>query len=623
MRLPPSPTLAALAALAAAPAAAQTIVLPDIVVSANRTPTAAAATGASVSVLTESDLVADGRPFVLEPLSTVPGVTIQQNGPPGTLSGFAIRGAPQQYVRVQVDGIEISDPTGPQVTPYLQGLLVDDISRIEVLKGSQSALYGAQAVAGVIDITSPRATEPGLAARYLLEGGSHATFRGALGLTGLGERGDFALTLARLKTDGFSAAEEADGNTEADGYDGTRVSGNGTLYVSDTVSLFGSAFYQDESGDFDGTGFPPSTFDAPNTFDSHSWGARAGVNLLAAGIEHTIALSYYDTHRHSESLDPVFGPFTFITDGSRERAEYLGAKTLSPQVSLQFGADYTRESSKTNLVARESAWDAGAFVQTDWTPSEAVTINAALRQDQHSEFGGHTTGRLTGAWTVGAATVLRASLGTGFLPPSIFQLFDPQSGNPDLDPETSTSADVGVTQGFAGGRGTASATLFWLEIEDLIEFVGNDVPPNFGRYEQTDGTSKSQGLELSAGWALTEALTLTGGYTYTDAKLPSGARRDRIPRHVLNAALDGAVTERINLGLGLQYFGDYYDATGPQDTAGFARDFFVVNARVGYEITEQAELYLRAENLTDAQYQTARGYSTSDQAVYFGIRGVF
>jgi vitamin B12 transporter len=617
MRLPKA--LPALAALAAAPAAAQTVVLPDIVVSANRTPTAAAATGASVSVLTEADLAADGRPFVLEPLSTVPGVSIQQNGPPGTLSGFAVRGMPQQYVRVQVDGIEISDPTGPQVTPYLQGLLVDDIARIEVLKGSQSALYGGQAVAGVIDITSPVATEPGLAGRYLLEGGSYGTFRGALGLAGLGERGDFALTLAHLDTDGFSAAEEADGNDEADGYDGTRVSGNGTLYVGDAVALFGSAFYQEESGDADGAGFPPSTFDAANTYDTRSWGARGGVNFDVAGIDSSLALSYYDVHRRND--DETFGPF--ITDGGRTQAEYLGLYTLSEQLALQFGADYSRETAESNFSDQTETWDAGAFVQADWSPTDAVTINAALRQDQHSEFGGHTTGRLTAAWAPASATVLRASLGTGFLPPSNFQLFDAFSGNPDLGPETSTSADAGVTQSFAGGRGTASATLFWLEIEDLIEFVPNATPPNFGQYEQTAGTATSQGIELSAGWALTEALALTGGYTYTDAKLPDGERRDRIPRHVLNLALDGAVTDKVNLGLGVQYFGDYYDASGPQDTAGFAEDFLVVNARVGYAVTEQAEIYLRAENLSDAQYQTARGYSTSDQAFYFGVRGVF
>ena len=115
----------------------------------------------------------------------LPGVTVQQNGPAGTVSGFAVRGAPQHYVRVLVDGIEISDPTGPQVTPSLQGLLIDDVSRIEVLRGSQSALYGGQAVAGVIDITSPRPTEPGIENRFLLEGGSFSTFRGSYTLSGL------------------------------------------------------------------------------------------------------------------------------------------------------------------------------------------------------------------------------------------------------------------------------------------------------------------------------------------------------------------------------------------------------------------------------------------------------
>jgi vitamin B12 transporter len=138
----------------AAPAGAQTIVLPDIVVSANRTPTAAEATGSAVSVLTGETLEADGRPFLQDQLADLPGITVNQSGPPGTISGFALRGAPQQYVRVLVDGIEVSDPAGTQVSPSLSNLLVDDISRVEVLKGSQSALYGGQAVAGVIDLTS-------------------------------------------------------------------------------------------------------------------------------------------------------------------------------------------------------------------------------------------------------------------------------------------------------------------------------------------------------------------------------------------------------------------------------------------------------------------------------------
>jgi vitamin B12 transporter len=618
-------TLVGLGAFAALPAAAQTVVLPDIIVSANRTATAAAATGASVSVLTEDRIADDGRPFALDLLTTLPGVSVQQNGPAGTVSGFAIRGAPQQYVRVLVDGIEISDPTGPQVSPYLQGLLLDDISSIEVLKGSQSALYGAQAVAGVIDVTSPRPTEPGLETRYLLEGGSYASRRGALTVSGLGERGDFALTAAHLATDGFSAAEEADGNGEADGYDTTRVSGNGTLYLNDTASLFGSAFYQTEDGDYDGTldGVP---VDAPNTFDTRTWGLRGGSGFATGPVEHEVALSYFDIHRRLDEVDPLFGASRYVTDGDRVRVEYLGAWSATESVDLQFGADYSRETTDSSFASgfgttssgEQTSWIAGLFAQADWAPVDALTVNAALRQDRHSEFGGELTGRLTAAYALPSDTVLRGSVGTGFVPPSNYQLFDAFSGNPDLDPETSRSADIGLSQGFAADRGQATATLFWLEIDDLIEFDDATF-----RFTQTDGTARSQGLELAAAWALTDALTLSGAYTYTDARTADDARRNRIPRHALNLALDGAATDRVNLGLGVQYMGDYFDATGPQDTAGFASDFVVVNARVGYEITPQAELYLRAENLTDTEYQTARGFSTAEQSFYFGLRGVF
>jgi vitamin B12 transporter len=254
---------------------------------------------------------------------------------------------------------------------------------------------------------------------------------------------------------------------------------------------------------------------------------------------------------------------------------------------------------------------------------EPLTLNAALRFDEHSEFGGYPTGRLTAAYILPTDTVLRASLGTGFRAPSNFELFDPFSGNRDLDPETSRSADVGVTQGFGGDRGQVSATLFWLQIDDLIEFVPSDIPPGFGRFEQTDGTSESKGVELAAAWALTDALTLTGGYTYTDAELPEGAPRNRVPRHDLTLRLDGAVTERLDLGLGAQYIADYVDDSILVESEGFSEDFFLVNARLAYAVTDAAALYVRAENLLDAQYQTARGFTAPGQSFYFGITGTF
>ena len=622
MRLKPVLKSTAACLLATTPftgsALAQPIVLEDIVISANRAESEAARTGADVSVVTESTFQADGRPFALEYLETLPGVTVQRSGPAGTVSGFAIRGAPQQYVRVEIDGIEISDPTGPQVAPSLSGLLVDDMSRIEVLKGSQSALYGGQAVAGVIAITSPRATEDGFEARYLLEGGSYGTARGRVSLAGRDERGDVVFTLAHYETDGFSAAEEDDGNTEDDAYRTTRVSASGTLYATDTVSLFASAFQQVEDGDFDGGPGPGG--DAPNTFEQTTWGARAGLDFEVFGeIENQVAVSYFDIDRDTDSFDPIFGPSEFNTDGDRVRVEYTGRYDVSDQLGVQLGADWTKERSKSNFSnGTESNSITGVYGQADWSPVDTLTVNAALRFDEHSEFGGYTSGRLTAAYQLQPGTILRGSLGNGFRAPSNFELFDGFSGNPDLEPETSVSADIGIEQSFAGGRGTAQATLFYLRIDDLIEF-----DPNTFVYFQTDGTSESRGVEVSAAWNFTETLTLSGAYTYTDAELPDGSQRNRVPRNELAAFLDGAVTDRFDVGVGIRAVNGYVDDSTTVESVNFEESFAVVDARAAWNVTDSAQVYLRVENLLDAQYQTARGYGTSDRAWFFGVTSRF
>ncbi len=603
--------LALVAALGSPAARAQTI-LEDIVVTPDRLETEAARTGSTVSVIDGATIEADGRPFALDYLANEPGINVSQTGPAGTISGFTLRGAPQTYTRVLVDGIEISDPTAPQVNPSLSGFPADDIGRIEVLRGSQSAIYGGQAVAGIIDITSPRATEDGIALNYRAEGGSFDSYRGALGLTGRDERGEFALNVTTIDTDGFSAAEAADGNTESDGYSTTRVSASGTLYLSETSAFSGAAFWQTDEGDYDDG--PGAGGDAPNTFETETAGARLGLDFESFDqIENSLAVTWFQLDRTQTN---AFGPFT--SEGDRARIEYLGRYEVSDQWDLRFGADYMRETAETNFSAgSEDLSIAGAFGQAIWSPITPLTLNATLRQDEHSEFGGYTTGRLTGAYLVTPETVLRGSFGTGFRPPSIFELTDAFSGNPDLDPETSTSADLGVERILADGRGNVSATLFWLQIDDLIEYDFNTFT-----FIQTDGTAESRGLELAAAWTLSDNLALSGAYTYTDSTLPDGERRNRVPRNDLAISLDGSWAERVSYGVTARFVGGYFDESGV-DSEGFAEDFVVVNARVGYDLTEEAQIYIRTENLFDEEYQTARGYGTSDQAFYFGVAGTF
>lgn len=610
----------ALPLAAAAQTAAPGLVLDPITVTANRTPTDLSRSGSSVSILTESGMQADGRPFVLQQIRDLPGVTVNQSGPAGSISGFAVRGATAQYVRVEVDGIEISDPSGTQVAPSLSGLLVDDASRVEVLKGSQSALYGGQAVGGVISVTSPRPTGPGFRNSLLLEGGSYSTFRGAYTLTGMTDRAEFALTGAHLQSDGFSTAEELDGNDEDDDYRTTRLSGSGRFHLTGQADLFAAGFWQRQEGNFDNGAGPGQ--DADNPYATDNWGLRGGADFTTdAGLENTLALSYYDIDR---DLTQFGTQSTF--KGHRTKAEYLGGWDVSDAVGLQFGADWTREESESTWDPDEENWIAGAWMQGTWTPVEAFVFNAAFRADDHSEFGYYPTARATFAWLVTPETTIRGALANGFRAPSNYELFSVY-GNPDLQPEESVSADIGVSRRFAD-RGEVGATLFWLEIEDLIEFENLTADP-WGRYVQTNGTTRSRGLELSAAWEFDELFALRGAYTYTDTETPDGTPINRVPKHDLSLTATGAY-KRLSYDLGADFIRDYVDdsavdfVTGePIRSNGWADDFVVVNARIAYAVTDDAEVYVRAENLFDETYQTSRGYGTSDRAFYAGVTARF
>ena len=268
--------------------------------------------------------------------------------------------------------------------------------------------------------------------------------------------------------------------------------------------------------------------------------------------------------------------------------------------------DYAYETSRSRFRARrESTWIAGAFIQSDWTPNDALSVNAAARADQHSEFGFYPTARLTAAYLVTPDTTVRGSLGSGFRAPSNYELFARFSpdvagpGDPDLDPETSLSADVGVSHRFAADRGEVGATLFWLEINDLIEFdAGDFVTGRPAAFFQDDGTAISRGLELSALWSFGPFATLSGAYTYTDAEGADGRSRDRIPRHDVALALGGSLLDRVSYDLNANLVWDLVDRSAGE-SAGFAKNYVVVNARLAYAVTEQAEVYVRAANLFD------------------------
>jgi vitamin B12 transporter len=590
--------------------------LGTIVFSANRTPTEAAAVGSAVTVITRSDIEKSGETTVQDLLARVPGLGFSQTGPTGSTTTMEMRGLGARYVLVRVDGIDIADPTQPQAGPSLQHLLLGDIERIEVLRGSQSALYGGTAVAGVVDITTRTAAEQGIHHSAAVGGGTYGTGLARYGVTAATDALDLAASFQRFHTSGFSSADERNGNGERDGYDNATASATAGYRVNESLRLFASARYSRHDSDYDdyvydwSTGRSrPADESGPSRF--HTTGtelsARIGADfdLFDGRLKNTIAVQRYDMQR--DAYDSYPGRY----EGRRTKVEYLGNFSVTDTIGLAVGLDRTAESADTSGGVDGSMANIGAFVQGSWKPFDGVTLTAAQRDDHHSTWGEHPTQRLTAAWDVTDTTKLRTSWGTGFRPPSLYELYAPSYGNANLDPEESRSIDFGIDQSFWDRRGQVSLTWFDIDTENLI---GYDTTT--WAYTQTPGTSNSRGVEISGRLKVFDALTLGAGYTLTEAVDAAGDRLLRVPRNKATANATLKVNERTNVTLAGTWVSDSVDTDYWVGSVRRLPDYFLLDASVTWALDDHVSLKLTGKNLLDTRYETVWGYATPGRTLF-------
>ena len=606
------------------PASAQQIInLEEITFSANLATTEIARSGASVSVVTRDDLDAAGAVQLVDVLSRLPGITVTQNGGPGGSASLRIRGAGPEYVAVYVDGIRVDDPSSPQTAFNFGTLSTADIGRIEVLRGSQSALYGGSAVGGVVNISTLGATEDGVTQSLQLEAGSYRTYLARYGIAYRDERFEAAVNVSHQRTRGFSAHEPFPGapGLEPDGLETSRLSFSGRYQMTDETALGLSGFVQDSKSEFDDFGA-----DADNLLKRREYGLRVFGEYAMGNTVHELSAALYDLNR--EAFQPR-GVSAGAFEARRISFAYKGVTELSPALTLIYGADTQREAITVRGQGPDSTRVSGIFAQALWTPRDDLDVSATLRADHNSGFGTFYTGRIAAAWQASEGLVLRGAAGRGFRAPSINeQLGNPVwsiAPNPDLAPETSISAEIGADYSFANGA-EISVTLFHLTTDDAITYCAlmpgawgpacpNPGPAGFSnQYQNIAGKTKRRGFEFAAAVPVTDAHRVDLAYTYTDARNPSGARLARVPYHDVNIGLRSDWSDRVSSTLSLQHIGGRTDNMP---------SYSVVNAGIRYRVNDHADLTLRIENLFNKQYQQVAGYGTSDRAIYLGVASRF
>ena len=595
---------------AAAPAAAQEpFVLDEIVFAANLGEVETLRTGASVEVVTEEDLEQTAETRVADYLARLPGVNTLAQGPIGSQTGLTIRGVSQTNIAVRIDGIDVTDPSGPQVAYDFGSLTTMDISRIEVLKGSQSALYGSEAIGGVIDITTKRATAIGVEQSASAEVGSYNTKRANYTFAAKGDAHELAFSLNHVDSDGYSAADENDGNLETDAFRSNRLSFYSDYQLQSGTKLIFSGFAEDTSYDYDESGPVDGTPD--EVTENRTLGLRSAVQFATGSVDNQLEATVFEIERNLTGTN-AFGPFNFTYKGERRRVGYQGAVDLSVG-QLVVGAESVKES-YDNFGSGAAGYESrvnSIFGELNFSQAKDVDVTATARLDDHSQFGTYATGRLAAVYRAREDLIFRATVANGYRAPSNYELFDPFAGNAALEPEKSISADFGIEKSF-GTRVMVEATAFYIEAEDLIDYSNTTFS-----YYQAKGVSRRKGLELSANWTLDDGTTFWGAYTFTDsdtsAVLDSSSWLTSSPRHQLAFEVDYPITSKLDATLtGL------YGSERPN-----LPDMSVFGATLAYAVNDTSEAYLRVENISDSEYQTVPGYGTSDRAFYVGLRASF
>lgn len=597
----------------------------SIVVVATGSSSKISETGQSVSVVDAREIASIQGPDITRVLSRLPGVAIARTGPLGSQTSVFVRGASSEQLLVVIDGARVTDVASPGGGYDFANLFSSGIDRIELLRGSNSLIWGSEAIAGVLAVTSRQPDGVEASAEY----GSGKSFDGQASAGLAGDRYSLAITGGYSRSDG-NASSAAVG-TEDDGFRQWRIAGRGRFEFTPGLSASVNARYADGRADLDGYDDNFAFGDSPEYLKTREISGRAGLDYTSDKLD--LGASFAVSELRRQYYDPRYGDEpSYGFKGERERAELRGQYRATETVRLDFGADH--EWTRIGGGAQKARIASGHAL-LGWY-GERASLAAGVRLDDHSRFGSQWTFGANGSFTVVDDVRVKASYGEGFKAPTLYQLFS-EYGNKALSPERSRSYEVGIEKGDRNAGLHFAATAFRRDSRNLIDYVdcwGNSsilctAPEYNNRYGYYDNVARarSQGFEVELGAQVSERFHAQAVYSYVKAKNRSagdfneGNDLARRPRHSVNVSADWT-TPLADLAIGgdVNLVGERFDRA---DNLAKLESYVLVTLRASLPVAERFELYGRVENVTDQSYRSANGYGTPGRTAYAGVRAKF
>jgi len=600
----------------------------EIVITASRAPEQEADTPASVTIIDSKRIQRLDEPLARSLLRLVPSASVSSSGPAGSLTDVRIRGAEANHNLLFIDGIRANDQaTGDQ--PRFDLLNADIVSRIEVVRGPQSALWGSDAIGGVVAVNG---VSDAKGYNGEAEGGSFGFARAAASASVASDRGSLAAAAGWQRATGI---DSFGGGGDKDGYRNIAARIRGTWKIGPAVELGAAAFTIDARSQFDGYNLAPP-FQHMDTLDNTrnrlsagrirgqygkddaSWSARIGLSLLGSSNRNYLAETQINR-----------------TAGTR--------RSLDAQLQHGFGIGGVRnvlvlaaDAEHETFTARDTVY--GGFSDQDRSRNhEAVTMewraetsrltgDVAVRRDMFNRFKDATSVRASLLGKIGASFSVTGSYAEGIAQPAFFDLygFFPGSfvGNPSLKPESSRGFELSLRYRY----GTIDAALTGYRQRLHDEIVDTLDPKTFlSSTANSAGVSHRSGIEAELGWRLGDTIRLSANYAYLHATQPPAfgpgqVKELRRPKNSGSVAVDGA-SGRLSYGASIAYVGAHFDSrdSPPFDVVKLG-SYWLAGARVAYAVRRGVEVFARASNAFNEHYEDVFGYRTEGRAIYVGIR---
>ena len=572
------------------------------------------------------------------------GMNYFQSGGYGTTSGIQLRGQPKRYSTVYINGIKLSDPSTPSNDYYFGNLMNNSFESIEVLKGSQSTLYGSGAIAGTINLFTKKGRE-GHHRTVDLSEGSFGTRNLNAAFDGTLDKFDYFVNITNFSSDGISARVDDD---EDDRYRNDNYEGNFGYQINNNIRFETYFNYADTFLEYDSVNL---THIDDNSTDDQQTLFSSKIIFDNGNLRNTF--SYNRTYILRETMNYNATRNDEKFEGRREAFGLVGQYNLNLDTRIVYGLDHEIDTAEKNSFywlngGSSSTFKSGKYIEKEedinsqyvdlqFRPTEKMYSTIGVRRDNHSVAGEYYTQRGTMAYKLESDLTLRSSLGTGIRFPSLNEYYfgATLANSSELKPEESISFDIGFDKDYPNRNLGFSTTFFMVEYDNYIGgWASNTDSGNTYVQKNTDATNKSHGIELSSKWKASKDIMVDLGYVRTfsyDGSTCSNSgdycdnqMNVRVPSYVLTSGINKVFKNNLSGKANFKYVGERRDYGGSDN--GFRQvmldEYMVVDLSANYN-TGDYKMNFSLKNLFDEEYQEVNNYNTFGRNLNFRINRKF